>query len=94
MISSGTRWDVPVATDDDDYTEDCTRCGDNVNRVHPYGWIVLHLSSPVQEDAVVLLCAVCMAEFGEYLQPRLKEDPQWISEKDQLMAEIRERWNR
>lgn len=90
MTSSETTWGAPVASEEEDYTEDCSRCGDNVVEVHPLGWLVLHMVSPVHTDSVVLLCAVCMTEFGEYLQPHLKKDPQWISEKDQLMAEVRE----
>jgi hypothetical protein len=75
-----------------DYNEECTRCSRDVLAVHPLGWLVMHVVSPVNdEQKAVILCALCMSDFGEFLCPELKGHAVWLSEKDQLHAEIRDR---
>lgn len=73
-----------------DPEEECSRCLRNVVKMHPYGWMVLHVQTPVMPDSVALLCAECMTDFGEFLVPELREVPEWISEKDQLQAVCRD----
>jgi hypothetical protein len=73
-----------------DPEEECSRCSRNVIQVHPDGWMILHVRALCMEDSVVLLCAECMADFGEWLVPELREVPEWISERDQLGAIVRD----
>lgn len=75
--------------------ENCHRCKRNVRRVHPNGFMVFLADGPALPEVYhVLLCASCVCDFGEWLIPNLKEQGEWISEKDQLLAAINEHWNR
>lgn len=76
----------------------CTRCGEMVLEKHPLAWSVVDLRTPVvdyhtgQQDADrYLLCVECMMALGEWLVPDLKDNAEWVSGKDQVEAQVRDR---
>lgn len=74
------------------WEEDCARCGQKVEDVHPLGWVSFTIDGPVMANPQgALLCAECVMSFGEWLYPHLKGVAAWISESDQLRAEIKRR---
>jgi hypothetical protein len=79
----------------EDPTIKCQRCDRMVLEVHPIGWMVALAFTPAfDEPHQITLCADCLIDLGEFLNPDLKEQGGWISESDQLRAAINENLKR
>lgn len=72
----------------------CTRCKKPFADAHPYALGVVDFHTPSGrtgdwETGRSFICALCIIDVAEVLCPSVTGRAAWISEKDQVIAEIR-----
>lgn len=70
---------------------ECSRCGKEFDAMTDPGALHLTLLSPVMDDpATAVLDGECAIALGEFLCPDLLNDAEYIHERDQAIATLRD----
>lgn len=68
-------------------TMTCNRCGEHI---HDAAFVVVHVASPIMQDAThALMCGKCSIDLGEFLEPSIVNDPEYIEAKADLLKTMK-----